>query len=40
MKDYLTLAKENQEKAWSIIRDAQIIEAWRGAGAGRSSSDC
>lgn len=33
MKDYLTLAKENQEKAWSIIRDAQIIEAWRGAGA-------
>ena len=33
MKDYLTLAKENQAKAWSIIRDAQIIEAWRGAGA-------
>ena len=33
MKDYLTLAKENQAKAWSIIRDAQIIEVWRGAGA-------
>lgn len=33
MTDVFAIAKEHQSRAWEVIRDAQILEAWKAIGA-------
>ena len=33
MKDIIELAEESQNRAWEVIRDAKIIDAWASIGA-------
>ncbi len=33
MKDIIELAEESQNRAWEVIRDAKIMDAWTSIGA-------